>query len=66
MQWKAINTDSEYEVSDTGLVRKIHMMKTYIDRDGYRRVKITDNGKVINTGVHRLILHAFDPRENEE
>lgn len=36
MQWKAIDTDSEYEVSDTGLVRKVHMMKLYTDRDGYK------------------------------
>ena len=66
MQWKAIDTDSEYEVSDTGLIRKVHMMKLFTDRDGYKRVSITQNGKAKQTGIHRLILHAFDPRENEE
>lgn len=66
MLWKAIDTDSEYEVSDTGLIRKVHMMKLFTDRDGYQRVSITENGKPRQTGIHRLILHAFDPRENED
>lgn len=66
MLWKALDTDSEYEVSDTGLIRKVHMMKLFTDRDGYQRVSITEDGKARQTGVHRLILHAFDPRENED
>ena len=66
MQWKALDTDSEYEVSDTGLIRKIHMMKLFTDRDGYKRVSITENGKARQTGIHRLVLHTFDPRDNEE
>lgn len=66
MLWKAIDTDSEYEVSDTGLIRKVHYMKTNFDRDGYERVNITNNDKRYNVGLHRLILHAFDPRPNEK
>ena len=66
MVWKPIDTDSEYEVSDTGLIRKVHMMKTFIDRDGYERISIRENNKTRQTGLHRLILHAFDPRDNEE
>lgn len=66
MQWKAIDTDSEYEVSDTGLVRKIHMMKQYTDRDGYKRLSLNEHGTHRLVGVHRLVLHAFDPRENED
>ena len=66
MVWKPIDTDSEYEVSDTGLIRKVHMMKTFIDRDGYERISIRENNKARQTGLHRLILHAFDPRDNEE
>lgn len=66
MLWKAIDTNSEYEVSDTGLIRKVHIMKSFTDRDGYQRVNITQNGISKQTGIHRLILHAFDPRENED
>lgn len=67
MIWKSLDTGSEYEVSDTGLVRKVHMMSQSKDRDGYFRVSITDpNKKGKSRPVHRLILHAFDPRPNEE
>ena len=66
MLWKAIDTDSEYEVSDTGVIRKIHIMKPYKDRDGYLRVTLTKDGKTTNAGVHRWVLHAFDPRPNED
>ena len=66
MQWKAIDTDSEYEVSDTGLIRKVHMMKLYTDRDGYKKLSITEKGKSRTVSIHRLILHAFDPRPNED
>lgn len=65
MQWKAIDTNSEYEVSDTGLIRKIHIMKLFTDRDGYQRLNLTENGKKRQTSVHRLVLHAFDPRDNQ-
>ena len=65
MQWKPININSEYEVSDTGLIRKVHMMKSYKDKDGYSRISLTENGKRTNVGIHRLVLHAFDPRSDE-
>lgn len=65
MQWKAIDTDSEYEVSDTGLIRKVHMMKLYTDRDGYKKVGVIRKNKHQTASVHRLVLHAFDPRPNE-
>ena len=65
MQWKALDTDSEYEISDTGLVRKVHTMKAYVDRDGYSRIAVTKDGKRVNIGIHRLVLHTYDPRPNE-
>lgn len=67
MIWKSIDTGSEYEVSDTGLIRKVHVMAQSKDRDGYFRVSITDSkNKGKSRPVHRLILHAFDPRQNED
>lgn len=60
MIWKSLDTGSEYEVSDTGLVRKVHMMSQSKDRDGYFRVSITDpNKKGKSRPVHRLILHLL-------
>jgi len=67
MQWKAIDTDSKYEVSDTGLVRKGNkILKPAIDKDGYRFIGLTINGKRINRRIHRLVLHAFSPCDNED
>lgn len=65
MQWKAIDTNSEYEISDTGIVRKVHIMKPYTDRDGYKRINIVKNGQSKTMSIHRLMLHTFDPRPNE-
>lgn len=45
MLWKAIETDSEYEVSDTGLVRKTHYQTQWEDRDGYLHCSVKINGK---------------------
>lgn len=66
MQWKALDTNSEYEISDTGLIRKIHMQKQWTDRDGYQLTTTTINGKRRNSPVHRLVMHAFNPQPNEE
>lgn len=66
MVWKTLDTNSEYEISDTGLVRKVHMQKQWTDRDGYQLTTTTINGVRRNSPVHRLVLHAFDPRPNEE
>ena len=65
MLWKTLDTESEYEISDTGVVRKIHMQKQWFDRDGYSLTTITENKVRRNRPVHRLVLHAFDPRPNE-
>ena len=66
MIWKPLDTDSEYEISDTGLVRKVHMQKQWSDRDGYQLAATTIKGVRKQSYVHRLVLHAFDPRPNEK
>ena len=66
MRWKALDTNPEYEVSDTGIVRKTHIQKQYKDRDGYKKVTITAKGITLHPSVHRLVLHTFSPCENEE
>ena len=67
MLWKALDTDSEYEVSDTGLIKKNGMLqKLYVDKDGYLFIPMTIDGKRTTRRVHRLVLHAFYPIENEK
>ena len=66
MQWKALDTGSEYEVSDTGEVRKVHLHKQWRDKDGYLHTTVTiAPGQTKRQPIHRLVLHAFDPRPNE-
>lgn len=72
MIWKSLDANSDYEISDTGLVRKLKKESgkyfypaIFSDKDGYLQVRLHDNGKGRNARVHRLVLHAFAPCENE-
>ena len=66
MRWKALDTNSEYQISDTGLLRRIHIFSLSEDKDGYLFTRVTsDQGERVNCRIHRLVLHAFDPRPNE-
>ena len=65
MQWKAIDTNSEYEVSDTGLIRKNGIiLQTYDDKDGYQFIPLIIDGKKTTRRIHRLVLQAFNPNLN--
>lgn len=72
MIWKPLDANSDYEISDTGLVRKwkkesgkYFYPAIFSDKDGYLQVRLHDSGKGRNARVHRLVLHAFAPCENE-
>ena len=66
MRWKALDTTSEYQISDTGLLRRIHIFSLSEDKDGYLFTSVTsDQGERVNCRIHRLVVHAFDPRPNE-
>lgn len=66
--WKPVRGyESTYEVSDTGLVRRIPgkgrpkggALKAIKDRHGYARVKLCVGGKGKDYAVHRLVADAF-------
>lgn len=62
MIWKILNECNLYEVSDTGIVRRITNKNTLSGcvTSGYRSVKITyDNGKQQRFYVHRLVAEHF-------
>lgn len=62
MEWKPLDTDSRYEVSSTGMIRKTEVKKGWQDRDGYIIVRITTpDGDSKNEYLHRLILKTFKP-----
>ena len=62
MIWKVLNESKNYEVSDTGLVRRIetkHELKGCIS-SGYRSVKLTFNNSYQKRFyVHRLVAEHF-------
>lgn len=67
MEWKPLDTDSRYEISDTGRVRKVEEKKNWTDRDGYQLVRVTYPGGVgKNEYIHRLVMRAFKPIPNYE
>jgi hypothetical protein len=58
---------TNYEVSNKGRLRhvynkKIRSLKHNVD--GYKCCTFNTNGKTPSLGIHRLVLMAFDPREN--
>lgn len=65
MKWKIIEqTNGLYEISDTGVVRKIKtqkIIKPQINSKGYLRVPLMINYKQYKLRVHRLVAQAFIP-----
>lgn len=62
MIWQILNENNKYEVSDTGLVRRISNKKVLNGciTSGYRSVKLTfDNSKQQRFYVHRLVAEHF-------
>jgi hypothetical protein len=62
MEWRTIIYNDKYEVSNTGLVRRIdsqHILQGCIT-SGYRSVKLTfENCKQRRFYVHRLVAEHF-------
>ena len=62
MVWHIIKENSKYEVSDTGIVRRIDTQRTLSGciTSGYKSVKLTfDNSKQQRFYVHRLVAEHF-------
>jgi hypothetical protein len=58
---------TNYEVSNKGRLRHVYNKKIRslkYNVDGYKCCTFNINGKTPSLGIHRLILMAFDPREN--
>lgn len=62
MIWHVLNENDKYEVSDTGMVRRVDTKRTLNGciTSGYRSVKLTfDNSKQQRFYVHRLVAEHF-------
>ena len=69
-KWKSIpSTKGFIEVSDLGNVRSLlrgqpYLLKTQADRKGYRRIRVTIEGKKRTYKLHREVAKAFIPNPN--
>ena len=62
VRWKKINEFPQYEVSNTGMVRKgTKVKKCRSNSRGYPTAVLYENGKRKNIPVHRLVAIAFIP-----
>lgn len=67
MNWKVISNYDEYEISDTGIVRRCKnkkVLKYNKTKGGYLRVTLYKNGKPKHLSVHRLVAIHFIPNPN--
>ena len=63
--WKeVVGYEDLYQVSNIGNVKRIKLLKPYIDRKGYYFVNLSKNGKVKCYRVHQLVAKAFIPNQN--
>jgi len=61
MEWRPITDFPNYEISNTGEVRRNgRTLKPQLTKKGYYRVRISNKGKLI----HRLVAEAFIPNTN--
>lgn len=69
MIWQILKENNKYEISDTGLVRRIdskHILQGCVS-SGYRSVKLTfDNSKQQRFYVHRLVAEHFIPNPDPQ
>ena len=63
MNWKLVKSNPNYEVSDTGLIRKIDGKNCglWLSDGGYVLVRFSNPRKVYR--VHRLVAEAFIENE---
>jgi len=60
MIWKQHPILTNYEVSDTGEVRRgTHVLKSHIKGGRYRVIRLRHNGATVTKYVHRLVLETF-------
>jgi len=71
---KRITGYNRYSIDETGTVishikygTNERVLKQYVDRDGYKRLHLSDdNKKLKNVGVHRLVMNTYYPIGEEE
>ena len=70
-EWRIIDINPDYQVSNTGLVRsikhnRVKVLRPSLNNRGYWRVTLTANGIQTYHAVHRLIATAFIPNPDNK
>jgi hypothetical protein len=68
--WKTIEGYEDYLISNHGRVKSFKkytngiILKQYIDKSGYHRIKLIKNNKLKGFGIHRLVATSFIENQN--
>ena len=66
MTWKQHPILTEYEVSDTGEVRRgTRVLKSHIKDGRYRIIRLRHEGRYVTKHIHRLVLETFCEIEDD-
>ena len=66
-EWRPLDFDARYEVSNTGKVRNaktMRLLKQTLNQFGYYTISFNINGKYTTKFVHKLVANAFIPNPN--
>lgn len=61
MLWKEIEGFENYQISDSGLVRKNNKILIPFDNAGYERIQLVNGNKKSKQLIHRLVAKTFIP-----
>jgi hypothetical protein len=64
MEWKPINGFEDYEISNTGIIRKGEKIIKPFDNNGYDRVQLNKGDARVKKLVHRLVAEHFIPTDD--
>lgn len=66
MIWKQIKGFENYQISNTGLVKKENLILKPFDNNGYERIQLINNNIKSKKLIHRLVAEHFIPNPNNK
>lgn len=66
MKWKQIKDFEEYQISNTGLIKRNGIVLNPFNNDGYLRILLSNGLIKKKKLIHRLVAEAFIPNEDNK
>ena len=66
MEWKEIKGFENYQISNTGLIRKDGVILKPFDNNGYLRILLINGDKKKKKLIHRLVAETFIPNPDNK